>query len=70
MSSTSTRYNPKKRSEGAALDMMHVRLDPQIRQAIEAEAKRLDRSLSWVMRMAWNIASERISKLRAPGASP
>lgn len=34
---------------------------------IQEEAKRLDRSLSWVVQKAWKIAREQIKKLPSSG---
>lgn len=33
---------------------------------MQAQASRLDRSLSWVVQQAWLIAREEISKMEAP----
>jgi uncharacterized small protein (TIGR04563 family) len=49
-------------------EMLHVNLGLQISEELKAEAIRLDRSASWLMRKAWELAKERISDL--PGSPP
>ena len=40
---------------------LHVMISPALDDALRAEAKRLYRSLSWVIALAWSLSRERIS---------
>lgn len=42
---------------------MSVYLPEAIRAEVDAEAKRLDRSFSWILQKAWKVGREEIRKL-------
>jgi uncharacterized small protein (TIGR04563 family) len=57
-----TRYETRKQSLYFPVDVL---------QEIQAEAVRQDRSLSWVVQRAWQVARERIANMpNAPGTTP
>lgn len=60
MTTAQTKRTPGGRGNGTKLS---VYLPPVVLREIRAEAQRLGRSISWVVKRAWKLAREEVTRL-------